>query len=295
MSLQIVRIAAGTTFQDRGRPGWRQYGVPPGGAFDRESHELALQLVGRSDGETLEIPIPGGELVATRADRLSLVGGGLSAKVDAREIELHTAFDVAAGSTLTLSPIESGLRTYLASAQGWNVNLVLGSVSGVVPSGELFSSERQLSAKLVGSRRPVSIQERAIRIVCGPQARDADLERMRETAFKVSLQSNRVGIRLVGGDFDPVEEYPSEPSCVGAVQLAPSGELLIHGPDGPTVAGYPKIAVVADVDRDRLAQLRPLQEVRFEIISLEAARQLTGEKLQGDLAPNEAPIPSSNQ
>ena len=281
MSLQVVRIAAGTTFQDRGRPGWRQYGVPPGGAFDRESHELALQLVGRSDGETLEIPIPGGEFVATKEDRLALVGGGLRGTVDDKEIELHSAFDVAAGSRLVISPIESGLRAYLASARGWKVKPVLGSVSGVTPSGGLVSSDQRLSTKLVGSRRPGSITGRAIRIVRGPQARDKDLEHIEEFAFKVSLQSNRVGIRLIGGVFDSVEEFASEPSCVGAIQLAPSGELLIHGPDGPTVAGYPKIAVVADVDRDRLAQLRPLQEVRFELISLEAARQLSVEKTVG--------------
>ena len=295
MSLRIVRIAAGTSFQDRGRPGWRQYGVPPGGAFDRESHELALQLVGRSDGETLEIPIPGGEFVTTKADRLSLVGGGLRAAVNGKEIELHTAFDVAGESRLVLSPIETGLRAYLASTIGWQVKPVLDSVSGVFPFGELHSKDGKVGTKLVGARRPDSINDRAIRIVRVPQARDTDLEHILEAVFKVSLQSNRVGIRLVGGEFDPVEESPSEPSCVGAIQLAPSGELLIHGPDGPTVAGYPKIAVVADVDRDRLAQLRPLQEVRFEIISLEAARQLSVEKPLSELAPNEASIPSSNQ
>jgi allophanate hydrolase subunit 2 len=149
-----------------------------------------------------------------------------------------------------------------------------------------------MGPKLVGSRKPKSIDQRKIRIVRGPQARDKDLEHIEESVFKVSLQSNRVGIRLVGGVFDPVEEHPSEPSCIGAIQLAPSGELLIHGPDGPTVAGYPKIAVVADVDRDRLAQLRPLQEVRFELVSLENARRISVEKQLGEVAPNQVSNPS---
>jgi len=292
VSLRIVRIAAGTTFQDRGRPGWRQYGVPPGGAFDRESYQTALEFVGRSEGEALEIPIPGGEFVAIEADRLSLVGGGLRAEVDGIEIELQTAFDIAAGSRLVLAPTEIGLRAYLASARGWKVAPVLGSVSGVTPSQTLETSSLPMGPKLVGSRKPKSLEDRRIRIVRGPQARENDLDRIEEFVFKVSLQSNRVGIRLVGGVFDPVDEHPSEPSCIGAVQLAPSGELLIHGPDGPTVAGYPKVAVVADVDLDRLAQLRPLQEVRFELVSLEDARRISVEKQLGEVAPNQVSNPS---
>ena len=283
MSLRIVRLAAGTAFQDRGRPGWRRFGVPVGGAFDRESYQSALDLVGRSEGEALEIPIPGGEFVALQHDRLALVGGGLRAAVDGIDVEPHSAFDVKTGSKLVIAPMDFGLRAYLASARGWNVIPILGSASGVVPQKEFVSTNLPVNVKLVGSRKPSSLIERTIRIVRGPQARDEDLQRIQEGSFKVSLQSNRVGIRLVGAHFEEAEEFPSEPSCIGAVQLAPSGELLIHGPDGPTVAGYPKIGVVADVDLDRLAQVRPLQEVRFVVISLESARELFGGKDEANL------------
>lgn len=278
-----MRIAAGTAFQDCGRPGWRRYGVPVGGAFDRESYQSALDLVGRSEGEALEIPIPGGEFVALQHDRLAFVGGGLRASVDGTDVEPHSAFDVKTGSKLALVPTDIGLRAYLASARGWNVFPILGSVSGVVPQTELVSTNLPMHVRLIGIRKPSSLIERAIRIVRGPQARDEDMERIQGGSFKVSLQTNRVGIRLVGERFEEAEEFPSEPSCMGAVQLAPSGELLIHGPDGPTVAGYPKIAVVADVDRDRLAQLRPLEEVRFEVISMDFARDLIGGKDEAKL------------
>lgn len=271
MSLRIVRIAAGATFQDRGRAGWRRFGVPVGGAFDRESYQSALELVGRSEGESLEIPIPGGEFVAKKDDRLALVGGGLRAVLNGNNVELHSAFDVEVGSTLSLVPTDVGLRSYLASARGWEVAPILGSVSGVVAEGELASKNLAPNVKLVGSRKPESLTERSIRVVRGPQARDEDLKTIEDGVFKVSLQSNRVGIRLAGPQFETAEEFPSEPSCLGAVQLAPSGELLIHGPDGPTVAGYPKIAVVVNADCDKLAQLRPLQEVRFEVISSDEA------------------------
>ena len=274
MSLRIVRLAAGSAFQDRGRPGWRRYGVPPGGAFDRESYELALHLVGRNEGEALEIPIPGGEFVALESDRLSLVGEGLVGELDGAAIPVKSAFEVTAGARLLLKPAATGLRAYLASARGWKVKPVLESVSGVVPGLEFESADLPFRFSKSPDSASTSSRDDPIRIVRGPQGRESDLDRIQMTEFKVSLQSNRVGIRLMGGEFEAAEEFPSESSCIGAIQLAPSGELLIHGPDGPTVAGYPTIAVVIQADLSRLGQLRPLQDVRFETVPLAKAREL---------------------
>jgi urea carboxylase len=67
----------------------------------------------------------------------------------------------------------------------------------------------------------------------------------------------------------------SEPSCVGAVQITPDGTPIVLGPDGPTIGGYPKIAVVCSADIWKLAQLRPGQRIAFERIELEEPRQLS--------------------
>jgi allophanate hydrolase len=42
-------------------------------------------------------------------------------------------------------------------------------------------------------------------------------------------------------------------------------------PDGPTVGGYPKIAVVVSGDLGRLAQLRPGDRPILRLVSLEQA------------------------
>ena len=69
-------------------------------------------------------------------------------------------------------------------------------------------------------------------------------------------------------------ELPSRPTAVGTIQVTPSGMPILLGPDGPTIGGYPQAAVVARVDLDRLGQLPPGAEVRFEAVSLEEAREL---------------------
>ena len=329
MSLRVVRLSAGSTFQDRGRPGWRRFGVPPGGAFDRSSYELALALLGRTDGTALEIPMLGGAFELLAPDVLAVTGAPCLVCINEEAVPSNSAFPVMEGDRLEIQTANLGARTYLSSKGGWETPNVLGSVSGCVPevvmkSGALIrtiekvpvgdtegspvsrsgvtpgsptASIRQpggvqdaspdiFNERLKGDlssrmRRlgfpPSSLQNREIRFVLGPQARPSDLAALGESPFRVSLASNRVGLRLEGGEFEPYEERVSEPSCVGAIQLAPSGELLVHGPDGPTVGGYPKIGVVIQADHDRLGQLRPMEEVRFTRVSLDEARVLSKE------------------
>ncbi len=50
MSLLVISSGQHTTVQDEGRPGYREWGVPPAGAFDRESYALANALLGNPPG-----------------------------------------------------------------------------------------------------------------------------------------------------------------------------------------------------------------------------------------------------
>ncbi len=43
------------------------------------------------------------------------------------------------------------------------------------------------------------------------------------------------------------------------------------GPDGPTIGGYPKVAVVLSADLAKLGQLGPGQAVRFAAVTAEYA------------------------
>jgi allophanate hydrolase subunit 2 len=64
---------------------------------------------------------------------------------------------------------------------------------------------------------------------------------------------------------------PSEPMCPGAMQVATGGQPIVLMPDGPTVGGYPVIAVVCSADLGALAQRQPGDEVRFVELSLDDA------------------------
>ena len=85
--------------------------------------------------------------------------------------------------------------------------------------------------------------------------------------WRMSLSSNRVGIRLEG---EPLawardEELRSEGLVIGALQVPPNGLPILLGPDHPTTGGYPVIAVVLAEDLWLAGQLRPGEIVRFKV------------------------------
>ena len=58
------------------------------------------------------------------------------------------------------------------------------------------------------------------------------------------------------------------------MQVTNDGQPVVLGVDGQTIGGYPKVAQVISADLDKLARLRPGEEVRFQAVSLEGAESL---------------------
>lgn len=96
-------------------------------------------------------------------------------------------------------------------------------------------------------------------------------EPMDSGPFIVERSSDRRGIRLSGAPLtDPVDRI-SEPVTAGTIQQTPSGELILIGPDGPVIGGYPNIGTIIDPDVDAMSVLRPGMEVQLHTIDLETA------------------------
>jgi antagonist of KipI len=83
-------------------------------------------------------------------------------------------------------------------------------------------------------------------------------------------------LRLEGAPI-PAEaggEMISEGVSLGAVQIPASGLPIILFVEQQTTGGYPKIANVISADMSSLGQLRPRDEIRFELVDMETARVL---------------------
>jgi antagonist of KipI len=115
-----------------------------------------------------------------------------------------------------------------------------------------------------------------LRIIRGKNWDDNIGAKLLAQKFRIAMDSDRMGLRLEGEEIASASrrELVSEAVTPGTVQLPPSGAPVVLLQGCQTIGGYPKIAHVITVDLGYAAQLQPLDEVRFELIELEEARQL---------------------
>jgi antagonist of KipI len=289
VGLKVVRPGLFDTIQDEGRPGYREWGVLPGGAFDRGAYRLANALLGNPPvASALEMTLAGGEYEADAPTAIALAGAPMSATIlfgDGRQgrLAIPQTATLYASDRLIVGATTIGARTYLAVGGGLSGRpSTLGSRS----SEEPLRSEVRLLAGPVTTpvRRPAEPtfadpSAGPIRLIDGPDAALLpDREIWRSLTFRVGAQSNRMGLRLESGPLPvrPDPERLSTPVAPGAVQVA-GDQAIILGVACGTMGGYPHVAHVISADHDRLAQARPGQELRLERVSLDEARALDRE------------------
>ena len=121
---------------------------------------------------------------------------------------------------------------------------------------------------------------KVLRVTPGPQSEWFPQTASRaffESTYRVTEESNRMGLRLEGAAIlpDPARsEMISEGVSLGAIQIPENGLPIILFVDQQTTGGYPKIANVITADLASVGQLRPRDEVRFEQVNWETARSL---------------------
>lgn len=101
---------------------------------------------------------------------------------------------------------------------------------------------------------------------------DADntQQQLAQKIFKVSAQSNRMGVRLQGAALAKPQSSAmySEALSLGTIQLPANGQPIVLLNDHQTIGGYPRIGTVASYSLYALAQQRPGQFVRFQAVDL---------------------------
>lgn len=275
--ITVEHAPAYLAVQDAGWPDLRGSGMPVSGAMDRWAMSAAnLMLGNQPDAAVLEWALTGGRLRFDRHASYAIVGPGVQV--------VGTAL---AGGEVEL-PRPDGRFNYLAVAGGIDVPRVLGSRSTYVPAalGHRVRTGDRIAigpapALTRGKRGfgPAPAYEAGIvKVIAGPQRSlfpEAEWKRLLESVWSVSRTSDRMGYRLEGatGLAAPAADLPSEPACIGAVQVPPDGQPIVLMADGPTVGGYPKIAVVITVDLPILAQRQPGEVVRFKETTVGEAQE----------------------
>ncbi|GAA1858639.1 5-oxoprolinase/urea amidolyase family protein [Paeniglutamicibacter psychrophenolicus] len=313
--LEVINPGLQSLIQDSGRPGYGDLGVSAAGFADSGSATQANRLVGNRPGNAVIENLMGRITLRAHGDAvLAVSGAGARIHIDPvdgddfhteREIPMDTPFALLDGEVLKLTPARNGLRSYLAVRGGIDVPTVLGSrstdsMSGIGPAplaaGTLLPVGAIHGAHVVGNPEPSTLPVPdahgvyTLRVVAGPRDDwfgDAGLDRLTGQTWKVSPDTNRVGVRLaLGEDAAPLErirtgELASEGVAVGSLQVPPSGLPVLFLADHPVTGGYPVIAGVIAEDIGAAAQLPPGSSIRFELLTAPATGTPTDE---GNLA-----------
>ena len=218
----------------------------------------------------------------------------------AQSMHRQEAIIVHDGETLTIGVPRAGLRNYLAIRGGFVAPLTLGSASRDTMSGigpaplapdDTLAAGHPDPSRSVGRPRewnedlPTGTMHHAGAEAIGGAGRPVVLDVMPgphddwftasavatlfDTAWRVTAQSNRTGLRLNGQH--PLErkdkrELPSEGMVPGSLEVPSSGQPVLFLRDQPVTGGYPVIGVLT---RDALAlaaQLPPGAWIRFRRI-----------------------------
>jgi antagonist of KipI len=283
-----------TTVQDLGRPGKGVLGVSASGAADPIALQLGNRLVGNVAGTAaLEMTLTGGTFGFPEGATFALTGAEFLATLNRDPITQWFTYDAPRGSTLSIGPTTGGARCYLCVAGGVQVPLFLGSASTHLLSGlggfhgralctgdvlQLGTTATTFQRRTIHSDVLEKLKPRKIlRVTAGPQKSwfsDETYRRLFESAFQVTEEANRMGLQLSGPSLvaGQTRELISEGTPLGAIQVTPAGQGIILFVEQQTAGGYPKIANVIGADLPSLAQLRPRDSIRLQLVSFEEAR-----------------------
>jgi antagonist of KipI len=291
--IEVIEAGRLTSIQDRGRPGLERFGVPPGGAADWFAAAVANRLVGnQGHAALLEVTAIGPTLRFHRDATIGISGGEHSVFEESAKALSWRTSGIPAGSLLRFGQVGPGFRSYIAIRGGIDVPIVLASRSlcarggfgggfgrplrtgDLLAVGDLTAAEPMTQA-WPSSHRLANRGPWEVRVIAGPHTEafgpDA-LDRLSNTACLVTPAIDRMGLRLQTPALHlQPHEIVTTPVCAGAIQLTPSGELIVLLADHPTTGGYPVIATTISADLPLLAQARPGDTVRFRRVDASTA------------------------
>lgn len=303
--LQVEQGGFGATLHDGGRTGYRNRGLPPCGPAAPYYAKLANLLVGNvAQATVLELPQAPYRFRILQGSVFACTGGGLQPTLDGKAIALNRPFWAGAGSLLELRQPIPGFRLYLAASGGWAAEVFLGSTATdlrlqrgglqgrTLQKGDLLHRHQKLTsaqqhlAQLLQSGTQLSFTglnvnpgQTRIQVLPGPEwnSLSAEIQHLLQTAsFRMLPESNRTGWRISGPlpAHVPGQHMYSAPVTTGTVQYTPSGELLVLGPDGPTMGGYPRVLQLTVLGLNNMAQLRPGMAFTWVLTDFAHAEQL---------------------
>lgn len=293
--LEVVQPGPLLLVEDAGRQGVASLGVPRSGAANSCWQRVANLAVG-NDERAAVLETVGLTRLRARREVLLALGGHAELLVDGTARSPGTVVVVGAGQEVAVGPVRSGARAVIALAGGVELESCLSSrscdpVSGL-PPGPLRAGDSIDLGRATGRARarfslPDPGSPVVLRAIDGP---DHLPPGTLGGSWTVGDEADRTGVRLRRPDGHEglpravtSGQLSSHAVVPGAIQLTPSGQPVLLGPDCGPVGGYPVGATVISADLWRAGTLAPGDLVEVVSVSLGDAQQALS-ALQSEIA-----------
>lgn len=286
--IRVLKSGIQTTLQGSRRSGFLSLGFPASGPMDSLSMLGANYLTGNDPyAATLEMYIQGPVLEFTKPCAIAICGADMSPEINGRPIPQQTFISIIKGDQLVFQSAKNGLITYMAVNAPLKIPLYLESKSTYLPGsvggylgrslkkGDLIEFGNQNSCKalkLPNIFKYIQQKNLLIRLLKGPEFdlySKKDQESFLNNKYKISKDSNRMGIRLSANLRLGIAKSDIISSAVlpGTIQVPKDGNPIIMMHDHQTTGGYCRIANVITHDLDFLSQALSDSELAFRLIS----------------------------
>jgi antagonist of KipI len=304
--IEIIHPGIMSLVVDGGRFGYREVGIPTSPALDLYALSVLNHLLGNEDNApAIEVF---GEKFSLRFGKdicCAITGAKIRVSLGGKPLHSWMSFEAKAGDILTVDEVKEGFRYYVAFSGTPVLEKIIGSYTTnlecrfggykgrVLQKADRidFDDIRQVDVKRVPEEFiPRMMPPHKLRVVEGPECDYFTEESLEEflgskgmTTFAVSTKLNRTGIRLDGKPLafraDAEDSIISEGLLPGSIQVPGDGLPIIQLHER-TLGGYARPALIAKVDHDLLAHLKPGDAVTFEMKGMEEAERLFDKKIE---------------
>ena len=286
MDNNILILSEGmhSSIQDLGRKGYRSYGIPISGAMDKYSAILANKLLNNDEGDAvMEMTLVGPKILFEDHSLIVITGADMSPALNGEPIMMNFVYAVNTSDVLSFGNLKIGVRTYLAVKGGFKTEVIFNSRSyfnGITKKDKIEKGDRlriatyEKELEVTSSKikvKGVHFSTKKIEVTKGPEYNrltKKQRELLFSKEFKIDSLNNRMGYQLKN-KFVSIKnnEIITSITIPGAVQLTPSGKLIIMMRDCPTTGGYPRILQLTDIAINQLAQKREDDSFKFHLES----------------------------
>lgn len=283
--IKILQEGLLSTFQDAGRIGFANIGLPQGGVMDLESQSIANALVGKNrSSSVLELTGFGVTFQALIPMVIAVTGGKIKAFKNNVEIPMYQSIHLDTGDKVALNSVLEGLRSYVSFSHDMILDKVFESESTYTLSALGGFKGRPLKTgdviEMTPNRLPKlfaydhQVKQGPFHVILGYEHEDFDENLLFSKTFKVSTEHSRMGMKLEGEILKAKEGHDiiSSPVCPGTIQIPGSGQPIILLRDGQTTGGYKRIGCVIFEDLNRLSQYKAGDQLFFKDIDLVEAK-----------------------